>query len=254
MTMSQSKFEYVRGSLSFFNPSINPKDKLAENFNKVITQNYERDSPPGIFFNENHRHKFPKQFLTTNVEYLKSMGIKTLFLEFYLYDEHQKLLEEYNNSPPNTLLPDALRKNLEEGQAAAYGHIGDDSSIYTDLIIAAHKSGIRLVALDSLQAHPCHSFGGWLDARKELFNAYAAKIIKQEHRGNPYIVYTGLIHGYKGGIPKILNTPNLYSVFLTDSSSNDYPVDMQVCASDYLDRKYGIGLEERCWDMEMTCL
>jgi hypothetical protein len=94
------------------------------------------------------------------------------------------------------------------------------------------------VALDSFEAHPCHSFGGWLEDRKELFNTSAAKIIEKEHGGYPYIVYTGLIHGYKKGIPEKLSTSNnIYSVFLTDSGSSNYPVDMEVCASE----------EENCW-------
>ncbi|QBR83102.1 hypothetical protein E3983_01250 [Legionella israelensis] len=98
----------------------------------------------GIFINEIHHHQFPKRFIKENLDYFKELGIKTLFFEFLFYERHQLLLDEYFCSEHDELPPElACYLNFKD-KASGCGFSG-----YTDIVKAAKKAGIRIVALDS---------------------------------------------------------------------------------------------------------
>ncbi|CAM3017326.1 Uncharacterised protein [Legionella steigerwaltii] len=199
------------------------KEALKKSFSELKNKN---SFPLGIYLCEIHHHKFPKKFLTENLEYFKQLGVKTLFFEFLFYDRHQKLLDEYFNSPSQEL-PTEL---------AAYLHFKDVASNcgfsgYTDIVKAAKKAGIRVVALDTYPAILSYikSFKiKYLDGderfRIHSFNGNAAKIIEKESGGEPYLSFLGFDHGYISGNTRYKNIksvaellPNTCSVFLTDN-------------------------------------
>lgn len=199
------------------------KEALKKSFNELKNKNA---TSLGIYLCEIHHHKFPKKFLAENLEYFKQLGVKTLFFEFLLYDRHQKLLDEYFNSPHEEL-PTEL---------AAYLHCKDLASDcgfsgYTAIVKAAKKAGIRVVALDSYPAILSYlkSFQSkYLDGDEQFrirsFNGFAAKIIENESHGEPYLAFLGFDHGYISENSRYKNIksvaqllPNTCSVFLTDN-------------------------------------
>ena len=71
-------------------------------------------------------------------------------MEHFLYDENQKLLNEYNESPSTAPLPRSYL--ADKGRQGRGGDIGwnlKSGYTFTEVIEAAHKAGIRLVALDN---------------------------------------------------------------------------------------------------------
>ena len=211
--MSIKKIEV--SSLSIFSISVSKeqdiKKQLTKGFSDIIKPDQFQEAP-GIFIYENHDHKFPKHFLITNFQYLKSLGVTTLFWEFS-QTEHQELLDTYNSSLPSERPPSQLPINAI------------DREVYADVIYAAHQAGIRVVGLDSDDArknsHPdpyyikCPSKKDWDDyfkEREERFDKNAAKIIKKEHNNQPYICYLGFGHH---SVQSFLGRA-AYSVFLID--------------------------------------
>ncbi|MCE0723515.1 MULTISPECIES: hypothetical protein [Legionella] len=199
------------------------KEALKKSFSELKNKNA---FPQGIYLGEIHHHKFPKKFLTENLEYFKQLGIKTLFFEFLFYDRHQTLLDAYLNSPSEELPP----------ELAAYLHFKDVASGcgfsgYTDVVKAAKKAGIRVVALDSypailscIKGFQIKYLGGDEYFRIHSFNGNAAKIIEKESNGEPYLAFLGFDHSYISGNSRYKNIksvaellPNTCSVFLTDS-------------------------------------
>lgn len=181
--------------------------------------------PNGIYLGEIHHHQFPKKFLINNLGFFKELGIKTLFFEFLLYDRHQKLLDDYFKSSSEELPP----------ELKAYLHLKDIASHcgfsgYTDVVKAAKKAGIRIVALDSypailscIKGFQVKYLGGDEQFRIHCFNGKAAKIIEAESNREPYLVFLGFDHSYVNGNSRYKNIksvaellPNTCSVFLTD--------------------------------------
>ncbi len=187
-------------------------------FEQVIN---EKNNELGLFFNEIHHHNFPKIFLTANFNYFKKLGFKTLFFEFLLYERHQTLLDEYFNSD-NEELPIELAYYLKYQENNARCHpLG-----YTNIVKAAKKAGIRIVALDSYASLlSCGVIESKIPhARIKSFNFYASEIIKKENKENPYLVFLGLHHGYIKGYHDIKSVAGLASsscsIFLKDLSGS----------------------------------
>lgn len=199
------------------------KEALKKSFDELKNKN---TLPHGIYLGEIHHHQFPKKFLVENLEYFKQLGIKTLFFEFLFYDRHQKLLDTYCNSSNEELPP----------ELAAYLHFKDVASGcgfsgYTNIVKAAKKAGIRVVALDSypailscIKSFQIKHLDGDECFRLHSFNGHAAQIIKKESNGKPYLAFLGFDHSYISGNSRYKNVksvaellPNTCSVFLTDS-------------------------------------
>jgi hypothetical protein len=149
----------------------------------------------GFFLGEIHAHKYPKQFLITHLKFFKTLGINTLFFEFLCYDRHQKALDAYFNN-----IDDDLPFDL-----SAYLQYKDEISNcrfsgYTDIVKAAKKAGIRIVALDCYESIIAERtvLKEFVDqyARIKSFNYYAYKIIEQENKGEAFLAFTGIAHCY----------------------------------------------------------
>lgn len=199
------------------------KEALKTIFSELLTAT---STPQGIFFGEIHHHKFPKKFLEDNLEYFKQLGIKTLFFEFLFYDRHQKLLDEYFHSTNDYLPPELAAYLSFKDESSGCGFAG-----YTNIVKAAKKAGIRIVALDSypailscIQHFKIKYLHGDEHIRINSFNGYAAEIIARESHGEPYLAFVGFDHSYIHRNSRYQNIksiaellPNTCSVFLTDN-------------------------------------
>ncbi len=242
-------------SWSFFNQSKNSileadqkKSCLRSVFERIARGS---DSQYGIFINEIHHHAFPKKFLIANLDYFKTLGIKTLFFEFLFYERHQVLLDAYFDSETEDL-PFELVFYLKAKDKWS-NCIG---ASYIDIIKAAKRAGIRVVALDSyaslLSASDLKSNNSHL--RLKSFNGRAANIIQIESNGNPYLVFLGLDHGYTQGfsgkvksVTELVSCSYAHSIFLYDRNFNDIPVQYWSEDQRYvkIDRFFGRGRFEK---------
>lgn len=183
----------------------------------------------GIFLNEIHHHQFPKKFLEANLDYFKELGVKTLFFEFLLYDRHQALLDTYFANESEELPPELAAYLSYKDRVS-----GCEFSGYTDIVKAAKRAGIRVVALDSYPSILSFDegikrkfFGNDPTVRLASFNGNAAEIIANESQDEPYLVFLGFDHGYTQrhskykGIKSVAELlPNTCSIFLSDSPIN----------------------------------
>lgn len=147
-----------------------------------------------IFSNENiigcavgevHSHITPKKLLINSAENLKRIGITTVFSEFFLYEAHQKLLDDY-------LAGDSDDLPFELSQWLKY--IDESSNIpsttqytYTNCLKALKRVGIRVVGLDS-------SLTLFYKKRVAGFNQVAYEVFQKEYRGGRYLLHTGVAH------------------------------------------------------------
>jgi hypothetical protein len=159
---------------------------------KSVTRN---QGVKSFFLTEIHHHKYPKQFLAKNLLFFReALGVETLFFEFLSYDRHQRLLDAYFESPADKL-PSELYAYLKEKDAISENRCNG----YVEIVKAAKRAGIRIVALDSYES--LLSFGELSnlvdkDSRVKTFNYNAFEVIKQESHGKGFLVYTGLAHAY----------------------------------------------------------
>ncbi|VEG91622.1 hypothetical protein [Legionella spiritensis] len=226
----------------------------------------------GIFVNEIHHHQFPKKFLIENLDYFKQLGIQTLFFEFLLYDRHQSLLNAYFNSESDEL----------PAELACYLHYKDVVSGccfsgYTEIVKAAKKAGIRVVALDSYASLLSteskikrNYFDNEESVRLRSFNGLAAEIIEKEHDDKPYLVFLGLDHGYVNGHSRFRTTksvaellPHTCSVFFSDkllsiegsySHYSPFFSDGKTPVVNYSrDKSAGVDIVESSWPSHVSC-
>ncbi len=218
---SHSGWSFSQASHSYFSVPQR-KEALKKSFEELKNK---KTLPKGIFLGEIHHHKFPKKFLVENLEYFKQLGIKTLFFEFLFYDRHQKLLDAYFNNSSEELPPELAAYLYFKDVASGCGFSG-----YTDIVKAAKKSGIRVVALDSypailscIKSFQIKHLNGDELFRIHSFNGNAAKIIEKENNEEPYLAFLGFDHSYVSENSRYKNIksvaellPNTCSVFLTD--------------------------------------
>ncbi|QMT60065.1 hypothetical protein [Legionella sp. PC997] len=218
---SHSGWSFSQASHSYFSVPQR-KEALKKSFEELKNN---KTLPNGIFLGEIHHHKFPKKFLIGNLEYFKQLGIKTLFFEFLFYDRHQQLLDAYFHSTSDELPPELAAYLYFKDLASGCGFSG-----YTDIVKAAKKAGIRIVALDSypailscIKSFQMKYLDGDEQFRIHSFNGNAAKIIEKENNKEPYLAFLGFDHSYIGENSRYKNIksvaellPNTCSVFLTD--------------------------------------
>lgn len=242
---------------------LSPPERKTAVKNALVELRENNISQQGIFLNEIHHHAFPKKFLAENLEYFKSLGIKTLFFEFLLYERHQQLLDQYFVSDTDELPPELAAYLNAKDLASNCGFSG-----YTDIVKSARKAGIRIVALDSYPSilSVTGSFKRALEndstVRLKSFNGYAAEIIKKECHDEPYLVFLGFEHGYSHGNSRYKNIrsvvellPDTCSIFLTDSPvsyGNCYPpffsgVKPVVFRYSSIDSEAGADIVESSW-------
>ena len=103
----------------------------------------------GLLIGEAHNDHMPKTVLIDNMKLLKQNGVDILFMEHLFYDTIQKDLDAYNSNPKASM-PRILEAYLDSLDA---GFRVDSQSGYRALISAAHKNGIRVVALDTAASY-----------------------------------------------------------------------------------------------------
>ncbi len=140
-----------------------------------VTINDLLSSPvPGIAFGEVHGTDEPVAFLSANFKRFKQLGVETLFFEHVPGDIFQKDLDAHFQRPGRAL-PSALNRFLNALYVghARFGPTRKHS--YIELVLAAHRAGIRVVAIDNIASYNTKGLPDY--ARHELMNYYAMRII-----------------------------------------------------------------------------
>lgn len=184
---------------------------------------------PGIFLGEAHDDNAPPAFMIENMSKLKEMGVEVLFLEM-VYSRNQKLIDDYYKDDAAL---DKLKASILEGWS---DHGKEAVERYVEIIKAAKKAGVKVVAIDvPYVAEPYSSF-----ERLVTSNAQWYKTIKQYLKDNEvqkYIVYGGTNHSAAAtpkGIDYMLGIPSIdfkmgEAAFVArgDDSDNNYEITLK---------------------------
>lgn len=145
----------------------------------------------GVCIGENHFHVQPKRFLFENLELLRDLGVKTLFMEHFDYDAHQPLLDAYFDNPDAELSP--LLLALEKGRSSRY----QCSITYPEILRKAKACGIRIVGIDTNVARNVTCTRAYQEdplERVRAMNFVAKAIIEREKGDGKYLAYMGAGH------------------------------------------------------------
>lgn len=179
---------------------------------------------------EVHAGRASKQLLIENMPLLRHLGVDTLYLEHLQADIHQVDLDRHHRTGH---LSPALERFLAEQDA---GHMTDAASgaTFRNLVDAAFKVGIRIVALDLMTSyhlrgiHHTHdgNAGGGVEARVTVMNHVAVERImhdqqKQAGKAGPqrWVALVGNAHaGTFNAVPGIAERLGVPSLRVEDSS------------------------------------
>ena len=180
-----------RGS---FPASANPALEDLRHGHAVTVGDLLRSPASGIAFGESHGTDEPLAFLTRNMARFKQLGVKTFFFEHVARDIFQDDLDAHFRKPETDLSP-ALQGFLHRLHT---GHdpFGRAKHSYLELVLAAHRAGLRVVAIDNVASY-CDA--GLPDhARQELMNYYAMRVIdtysSEESESGKWIALIGSSH------------------------------------------------------------
>ena len=177
----------------------------------------------GVIIGESdHGESSPKKLLIDNMPQLKKSGVTTLFLEHILSDTQQEMLDAYLKSD-SLDMPVMLKNYLEYLDTGHRRRLTTDSPVgFLDLVIAAKRHGIRIIAIDTVTSY---STGGELimDTKKRalMMNYIAARKIAeyQTTKGNEkYIVLCGSMHinSANSGISGLTEITGLPTIVVED--------------------------------------
>lgn len=147
----------------------------------------------GLCIGECHLDGNPKKFLIDNMEILRDLGVKTLFMEDYLYDTQQPLLDHYFETPDAK--PPLLVKTFQDGWSEAYGFKAPYT--YVDILRKAKSLGIRIVGIDTSAANEMGIGSSGKPnpmARLRAMNYVAQQIIDREKGEGKYLAFMGGLH------------------------------------------------------------
>ncbi|MBV8045617.1 MAG: membrane-targeted effector domain-containing toxin, partial [Paludibacterium sp.] len=158
---------------------------------------------PGIVVGEVHAEHWGKQLLTEQMASLRDQGVRTLYLEQLITEQHQALLDKWHAAPDNAI-PERLRSGLE---AVDPEHqVGQDYT-FIALVKAAHRHGVAVVPLDCFGAFYTHVLFNELQ-RIKLMNYYAMLRIRERQAAAPtdkWIALVGNAHAnHFGSVPGIV--------------------------------------------------
>lgn len=175
------------------NPAPLPVDftfKAEETDKEILASVYKEYQ--GLCIGEAHDHVSPKKFLIDNMETLRDLGVKTIFYEGLLYDEHQSLLDLYFDTP-DAEIPILLQTLLED-RSDQYGF--QRPYTHLDLLRKAKQCGIRIVGINtSVSTEACgekQENPFW--SRLWAMNFQAPQIIEREKGDGLYIALMGQAH------------------------------------------------------------
>lgn len=212
----QEKYNYRHGSIKGLCESPTAKNTLVRTIVEQANRHFQAHTAPspvnftfkadgtdrenltaayrrfqGVCTGEYHRDSCPKRFLIDNMETLRDLGVKTVFMENFLYDAHQPLLDHYFETP-EAEVPILLKACLEDNPY-------EFESPYTlvDVLKAAKRCGIRIVGIDTSVANEVGtSDDGKPDPmeRVKAMNYVAKRIIEKEKGDGKYLAYMGIAH------------------------------------------------------------
>ncbi|MCE5294783.1 MAG: membrane-targeted effector domain-containing toxin [Chlamydiales bacterium] len=170
------------------------------------------DEHDGIIFGENHKDNAARKYLVENMAEMKEKGVDTLFFEHICYDTFQTYLDAYFESESDELT-EPLKQfiaNIEQpGSPKEY--------CFKDVIVAAKKANIRIVAIDTSVSYSCgvdRKLGVVNSEERNIaMNYVATKIIEREKKGK-YIALMGSSHvasRYANipGVAELLHQPSV---------------------------------------------
>lgn len=167
---------------------------------EILKEIYQRKSFKKLCVGERHREVASKKFIIDNLVLLRSMGITTLFMEFFNYDTMQPYLDEYFASESDQMHP-LLEMVLAQGDRLN-GFTSPYS--YTDLVREAKKARIRVVGIDTSLSYELPT--GADEERIRGMNYAAQKIIQYEQGDGKCIILLGGAHA-----PTLVSSSN-YSI------------------------------------------
>lgn len=192
----------------------------------------------GIIIGEIHRDSSPKSFLISQMPNFKSAGVDTLFLEHLFYDTIQHDLDDYFNSPSDQL-PSILEQTLKRTEIHP-----DETNNYKNVIMAAKKNGIRVVAIDTSVSYKAgwdDHFGAQGANRYKGMNYTASKIIERERGNGKYVALVGSAHSSTcEGVPGMREILNCPSLVIEDSSQDS----IQLKVLNHGSNSYEPGIEK----------
>ena len=154
----------------------------------------------GLIIGEFHDETYQYRFLRENLAELAGQhGVDTLYLEQFLGDDLQALVDEYLGSGPAGGMPAPLVSYLNAVESH-WNIAGAFPNNLTGLLIEAKKRGVRVVGIDDSLATEDRideSPESAMD-RMNRMNTIAEGIIKRDAggRGGKYIVVTGMDHAH----------------------------------------------------------
>ncbi|AZF28451.1 hypothetical protein C4J90_4308 [Pseudomonas sp. R2-60-08W] len=133
---------------------------------------------PGLVIGEAHEAQSSKAFLIKHMKKLKALEVKTLYVEHLLTDLHQADLDTFFRTAH---MPRNLQSYLRS-QDVGHMPLYSGPNTYSQVIQAANKYGIRVRALDCSASY--HVKGAGSDARNEMFNYFASRVINADQAAN----------------------------------------------------------------------
>lgn len=213
-------YAYYRANKSF--TAVNTDDIFPESARDLFDKIFEKY--PGICFGESHDDLFSKQLLTENMQYFKSKGVTTLFIE--LSDEIQDDLDDFNKGEKLSVDTVLFVKKID------YRWNFKEKNGYLEILLKAHEAGIKIVAMDSKNPMTSNEIG-----RIASMNYYAIKKIENKSDAGKFIVFTGGKHlsthldahhqqipgiGPMTGIPTVMLLPSNKSTSTSLKISKNY--------------------------------
>lgn len=183
------KVLYLECDNFYTNPPVIPPMASINTLDELVSSNI-------IIGEFSHSCMSSKNFLISNMNYLKAQGFTTLFMEHLYYDD-QAELDHFCKSPTHAKIPAKLKSRLKEldaghGMRLFCGPVMKKNietwskNNFTALVKAAKQAGIRVVAIDTAYLyeqqdnHKDH-YGENLDGfRYKSMNFSAYQIIKRE--------------------------------------------------------------------------
>lgn len=169
----------------------------------------------GVCIGEVHNHISSKKFLIDNMEALRALGVKTLFLEDILYDTMQPFLDEYFQTPDADIPFIVRHHQCQWDQKYGFKH----PYTYENILREAKRHGIRIVGIDTSTALEVAIKG---KAKKDYMqrtramNFVAQQIIKREKGDGRYLAFMGMAHAATVALQCKPSDPAITSIGVAD--------------------------------------
>lgn len=184
----------------------------------------------GLVLGEVHAQQGSKRLLIDHMALLRHLGVDTLYMEHLQADLHQDDLDQLHR---NHVYTGALDRFLAQ-QDHGHGTRAASGATFRNVIDAALKAGVRVVALDLMSSYHLHGVKvpaghpeeTGLDLRIKLFNHVAALRIRQDQQdqvGKPgpqrWVALVGNAHaGTFNGIAGIAERLEVASLRIEDTN------------------------------------